>query len=395
MSTDFYTHFRIVTDETEYTKKNVLGSGAFGVTYLATKDNKNYVIKEIQISTDNTKALLNEVNVLKRIKKFKCISKLLCYHDSFININKGTLSIVTKSFKNAITLREYIDNLILNEVFLSYEDIIKIFSNLLLGLNHLHKIGIAHGDVKPENILIEQKYLNIQYIDFGLSCTENCKPSGTLLFASPEILKQIPANMKESTKTVSLKIMQDSDIFSLGVVFYLLANLQMPVPIRTSTEAEKLSAREEQAEAMSPGIFIYKDVPLLGLINFYINRSSSIISFYNYNSTKVAEKINVLIETMLDMEPKPEMKKLLKQLKKIQSLYKFASSEKLLIPRKLRAQSESSLVDKSDFEDISVETGKEFKFGKLGPSKLGAMSLGDLGDLDSSDLDKVLNIKNL
>ena len=181
MATSVYSHFRISKDDSEYKLKKTLGSGGFGITYLGTKNDKDYVIKQIQITKDNTKSLLNEVEILKRIKKNKCVSQLLCYHDSFINVDKGTLNIVTKSFKNAITLREYIDNLIINEVFLPYEDIIKIFSNLLNGLQHLHKIGIAHGDVKPENILIEQKYLNIQYIDFGLSCYDNCLPTGTLI----------------------------------------------------------------------------------------------------------------------------------------------------------------------------------------------------------------------
>ena len=374
---NFYTHFRIVTEDVEYVRKKLLGAGAFGVTYLAVKvkNNKDYVIKEIQITNDNMKALLNEVEILKIIKKNKCVSQLLCYHDSFININKGTLNIVTKSFKNAMTLREYIDNLIINEVFLPYEDLIKIFSNLLNGLYYLHKIGIAHGDIKPENILIEQKYLNIQYIDFGLSCYENCLPSGTIIYASPEILKQIPMNIKTSTKTVPIKVMQDGDIFSLGIVLYLLANLQMPVPLRTEKDREILSERGLAAEELAPGIFIDNNLPLLGLINFYVNRTSNIISFYNYNATKLDEKINTLIESMLDLEPKPKLKKLIKQIKTINILYKFMSAKKTLSPRrKVSTTSEP-------------ETSKDYFMEKYKtePTYL----------TTDSELDKVLNVKNI
>lgn len=365
MTTSFYSHFRIVTDDSEYTLKKTLGSGAFGITYLATKNDKdstdnlgNYVIKQIQITKDNTKSLLNEVEILKRIKKNKCVSQLLCYTDSFININKGTLNIVTKSFKNAITLREYIDNLIINEVFLPHEDLIKIFSNLLKGLQHLHKIGIAHGDIKPENILIEQKYLNIQYIDFGLSCYENCLASGTILYASPEILKQIPANIKTSTTTIPLKTKLEADIFSLGIVFFLLANLQMPVPLRTSRDIDILSEREKIAEELAPGIFIDNNLPLLGLINFYMNRTSNIISFYNYNSTKLDEKINTLIEYMLELNPKPKLKQLIKKLKTINILYKFMSSKKMLSPRR---KIETTQTWTNDSELDKILNVKKFK----------------------------------
>jgi serine/threonine protein kinase len=372
MATSVYSHFRISKDDSEYKLKKTLGSGGFGITYLGTKNDKDYVIKQIQITKDNTKSLLNEVEILKRIKKNKCVSQLLCYHDSFINVDKGTLNIVTKSFKNAITLREYIDNLIINEVFLPYEDIIKIFSNLLNGLQHLHKIGIAHGDVKPENILIEQKYLNIQYIDFGLSCYDNCLPTGTLIYASPEILKQIPANIRTSTKTVPIKMMMEADIFSLGIVFFLLANLQMPVPLRTTRDTDIFSEQEKIAEELQPGIFIDNNLPLLGLINFYTNRSSNIISFYNYNSTKLDQKLNTLIESMLDLKPKPKLKILIKQLKTINILYNFMSSKKILSPRrKISIKTENPVENK----DYFVNKNAEAKYLNI-----------------ESELDKVLNL---
>jgi hypothetical protein len=45
----------------------------------------------------------------------------------------------------------------------------KIFKNVLLGLNFLHKNNIMHRDIKPNNILIDQRTGNIVLADFG-SC---------------------------------------------------------------------------------------------------------------------------------------------------------------------------------------------------------------------------------
>lgn len=50
---------------------------------------------------------------------------------------------------------------------------------------------IAHRDIKPGNIMINLKTLNIKYLDFGLSISKNiCKNNiihlGTLAYVSPE-----------------------------------------------------------------------------------------------------------------------------------------------------------------------------------------------------------------
>jgi serine/threonine protein kinase len=43
------------------------------------------------------------------------------------------------------------------------------FKQIIQALHHLHKEGIAHRDVKTENIIIDKGY-NIKLADFGFSC---------------------------------------------------------------------------------------------------------------------------------------------------------------------------------------------------------------------------------
>ena len=96
----------------------------------------------------------------------------------------------------------------------------RIFKQIALAINYLHLNGIAHRDIKLENILIDNND-NIKLIDFGLSSYFKedellSIPCGSPIYASPEIVLGIPY---DGFKT---------DIWSLGVVLFFLVFGQSP-----------------------------------------------------------------------------------------------------------------------------------------------------------------------
>jgi NIMA (never in mitosis gene a)-related kinase len=109
------------------------------------------------------------------------------------------------------------------------EDIWKIFIQITKGLHDLHEYDILHRDLKSANVFLFKDGsaklgdLNVSKITSrGLGCTQ----TGTPYYASPEVWRDNPYNLK-------------SDIWSLGCVFYELIMLKTPFRAETMKDLYK------------------------------------------------------------------------------------------------------------------------------------------------------------
>ncbi len=91
---------------------------------------------------------------------------------------------------------------------------------ILEAINYCHQTRICHRDIKPENILINEND-EIKIIDLGfaeiVSSSEKSLSGykGTEAYMAPEIIKGDKYNEK-------------CDIWSIGVVFYILLGFSLP-----------------------------------------------------------------------------------------------------------------------------------------------------------------------
>lgn len=101
------------------------------------------------------------------------------------------------------------------------EDIARgIFYEMCSRVAELHRLGWAHGDVKPENFVIDD-FGRILLIDFGfarpaLGGFVDVISEGTLAYAAPEILR------REHARPAPV------DVWALGVCLYILAYGALP-----------------------------------------------------------------------------------------------------------------------------------------------------------------------
>lgn len=100
-------------------------------------------------------------------------------------------------------------------------DAVKIVYRILLAVNYLHKRSIIHGDISPNNIIVEKDCTPI-LIDFGtsellLEGRQSTCDIGTSSFISPE--------RKKRTSTFS------SDVYSLGATLQYFIDQKSGIPI--------------------------------------------------------------------------------------------------------------------------------------------------------------------
>lgn len=97
-----------------------------------------------------------------------------------------------------------------------------IAHQIAISLYYLHQFGIAHRDLKLENILMcdNSDTSELKLVDFGLSkmlgpTETSTDPFGTLSYVAPEVLLQKPYG-------------KNVDLWSLGVIIYVLLSGMLP-----------------------------------------------------------------------------------------------------------------------------------------------------------------------
>ena len=195
-----------------------IGEGAYSTVYIVRRneDDQLYALKKVKIQSLSLKEkqnALNEVRILASIKSPFVIG----YKESFIDEVDQTLCIVMEYADEGDLFQKITLYKKLHTTF-SENDAWKIFIQITKGLHDLHSYNILHRDLKSANVFLFRDGtaklgdLNVSKIAArGLGCTQ----TGTPYYASPEVWKDNPYNLK-------------SDIWSLGCLCYEILMLKTP-----------------------------------------------------------------------------------------------------------------------------------------------------------------------
>lgn len=243
--------------------------GTFGDVFLARdlRNNKPVAIKVIDITDWDANSLISiydEINSMKDVSQFpNCSPYLVCFYDMMeFSLNVRNYIAIVMEYIEGKELFDYIRIRMQKKIISPPDEIYQQMLALVQGLKHIHEKGYAHRDIKPENIIINPANRQIKIIDFGFMCSKSCKSnSGSFYYISPEILN--------GTAPDSLQASQAHDIWSLGITFYLLANLTFPF---NSSQSDIDIIQDITQSKLRPSIYSYPIYSAkIGIINRVIN----------------------------------------------------------------------------------------------------------------------------
>src|SRR5262249_28018027 len=115
-------------------------------------------------------------------------------------------------------LIEYVNGKTLDTFpLLSVPRLMYIFAKVAAALYHMHRRGVCHADLKPNNILLSRAG-DVKIIDFGLAWIHGeskGRIQGTPEYMAPEQVKQKLVN-------------EQTDIYNFGATMYRLVTLRLP-----------------------------------------------------------------------------------------------------------------------------------------------------------------------
>lgn len=238
---DIYT-FYFIKDQMNYSLNELIGKGAFGKVFLGEhrETGELVAIKVIPYLKKNINRINREMEIPRLFANHKNIA-------SFIEAKRygNKIYIISEYITNGITLEKWkLPDLTTREGLLVLLD---VMYELADAYDYIHQQGVAHRDVKPRNILMKGNVPII--IDWDLACLNlpdspfPCKGlAGTPNYLAPELWN----NRKNIDPFLT-------DIYSLGVVFYYLANRKQLPYIRKEIEDVKRAVLEGNPIPSSSG----------------------------------------------------------------------------------------------------------------------------------------------
>ena len=188
-----------------------LGHGALGEVYLADdfRLERRVALKFLPTYTDETRQSL--------VDEARAASKLA--HPNIASIysleEHGGHDFIVMEYVDGVTLDDYMGRRP------PLDEILRVAIQICAGLAEAHRHGIVHGDLKPQNIMID-KIGRAKICDFGLARLpgkgrprQGTSPDGTLSYMSPEQAQCQKTDVR-------------SDLFSLGTVLYEMFSGQRP-----------------------------------------------------------------------------------------------------------------------------------------------------------------------
>ena len=214
----------------KYEITGILGRGGMGVVYRA-EDKRIGRLVAIKTLTEN---FSGQPEMLERFYR-EAQAGILQHPNIVIVYDLGDEDGVPFIVMEYVS-GEPLDKLIASGRQMHVIDKLSIIEQVCLALGYAHQRGVVHRDIKPANVIVQQDGV-AKIVDFGIARVQGSSAEGgltrtgnvigTIHYIAPERLKGRPFDGR-------------SDIFSTGVMLYLLLTGQLPFNGEDMTVLQKL-----------------------------------------------------------------------------------------------------------------------------------------------------------
>ncbi len=196
--------------DNRYQLRDVLGTGGFGAVYRATDrlTGQDVALKQVLTFSaprlNNTPGMHTTGQRLSLAREFKVVASLR--HPHIISVLDYGFD-AERSPYFTMELIEAPRSITDAARGKSDDEKANLLLQMLEGLQYLHRRGVLHRDLKPDNVMVVDGQVKI--LDFGLAGVRETTGglAGTLAYMAPELLQNQPAT-------------EASDLYAAGVIAY-------------------------------------------------------------------------------------------------------------------------------------------------------------------------------
>lgn len=246
-----------------YDVRSLLGRGSYAEIYVARdilaspqSPHSLVVIKALNVFMQNdldadlertlVENFQNEAVALDRVRHPNVISRL--GHGTARDLNNTIFHYLVLEYLPGGDLAK-----LCRERGLPISQALYYLEQVCAGLEHAHKNGIIHRDVKPQNLLLTEDRKTVKIADFGVARFDHSDSPitrvGTNIYAPPE---HSPMLTGDSETLVKAALTPAADIYSLAKSAYVLTTCESPrfFANQPITELPEAVRREDWAEKL-------------------------------------------------------------------------------------------------------------------------------------------------
>ncbi len=215
-----------------YQIEKLLGKGSFGMVYLAHDETLD---RSVAIKVPHPHLVVNKDQAEEYLSEARTVANL--DHPNIVPV----FDVGSTDNCPFFIVSKYIDGVDLAKRLkrsrLSLDKAVNLVTKVAEALHHAHKQRLVHRDIKPGNLLLDEK--NEPFVvDFGLALREQDVGKGPRFAGTPAYMSP------EQARSEGHRVDGRSDIFSLGIVLYeLLTGVH---PFRAESRQQLLQLITEQ-----------------------------------------------------------------------------------------------------------------------------------------------------